>query len=310
MSQARITVAGETVTVDYTLPAADGPMDHYGLALVWQNSDYADIPAVFAELDWLGVRSIRGRYQTGGGGAQVMAECVARGISWCVSFAPETWFEAGAPSVNSIRNQFESRFRECLSQPGALDVVSFVETANEPNQVRGGGQPIADWGQRVIELSQVAKTVRDELAPGLPILSAAMHVNDNDGADWLQVAGSYADLINLHSYPKGLDATNLLDGRIATARAAFPGLRVVLTEHGWVVSPPCTQTGPVLVTPEDQAYYVGRAPGLLFDHPDVEHAYLFELRDGSGTGVQDCRGLIRGTTWRPAGHVFRDLSNT
>ena len=294
------------------IPKPDGPMDHYGVCLVLQNGDdYGDLDAVLAELEYLGVRSIRARFQSGERGAKVMDWCVRNGVKWCVSFAPEDWFEVGAASKTSICAQFEDSLRECLALPGALDVVKFIEVANEPNNSRNS-TPIADWPDRVIALSLTAQAVRDELAPGIPVLSAAMHVNDHGGADWLKVIGSYADLINLHSYPKGDEVTTLLDERITTAQAAFPGLRVVVSEHGWVVSPPCVPPkngGPRLVTAEQQETFVSHAPGLFFDHPEVEHAFLFELRDSEtgGTGVQDCRGLVRSGTWRPAGEALRAL---
>ena len=290
-------------------PPADGPMDHYGVALVLQNSaDYGDLDRVLADLEYLGVRSIRARFQSGGRGARVMEWCVANDVKWCVSFAPESWFEVGAPSVESICDQYETALRECMALPGAADVVSYIEVANEPNQSRNS-TPIADWPTRVKALSEVAAAEREA---GIPVLSAAMHVNDHCGADWLAVKDSYADAISLHHSPKGDTITTLLDERIATAQAAFPGLKVVITEHGWVQSPPYdppAKGGPRPVTPERCAELVAETPGILYDHPDVEHAFYFEVEGGSGSSNQASRGLrLKDGTWTPAGEALRALT--
>ncbi|MCB9415407.1 MAG: hypothetical protein H6526_08985 [Actinobacteria bacterium] len=291
-------------------PPADGPMDHYGVALVLQNSaDYGDLDRVLADLEYLGVRSIRARFQSGGRGARVMEWCVANDVKWCVSFAPESWFEVGAPPPEEIDRQYRAALTECLSLPGSENVVDYIEVANEPNQSRNS-TPIADWPERVVLLSEAAKEIQSPFSYP-KILSAAMHVNDHGGADWLKVAGSYADAISLHHYPKGDTITTLLDERIATAQAAFPGLKVVITEHGWVSSPPYKvpdKGGPRPVTPERCAELVAETPGILYAHPDVEHAYLFELEGGTGTGNQDARGLVYQGQWTAAGEALRALT--
>ena len=290
-------------------PPADGPMDHYGVALVLQNSaDYGDLDRVLGDLEYLGVRSIRARFQSGGRGARVMEWCVANDVKWCVSFAPESWFEVGAPSINDICDEYADDLRECMALPGAADVVSYIEVANEPNQSRNS-TPIADWPTRVKALSEVAAAEREA---GIPVLSAAMHVNDHGGADWLKVADSYADAISLHHYPKGDTITTLLDERIATAQAAFPGLKVVITEHGWVQSPPYdppAKGGPRWVTPERCAELIVEATGILYAHPDVEHAFYFEAEGGSGSSNQASRGLrLKDGTWTAAGEALRALT--
>ena len=121
-------------------PPADGPMDHYGVALVLQNSaDYGDLDRVLGDLEYLGVRSIRARFQSGGRGARVMEWCVANDVKWCVSFAPESWFEVGAPPPEEIDRQYRAALTECLSLPGSENVVDYIEVANEPNQSIGAG---------------------------------------------------------------------------------------------------------------------------------------------------------------------------
>ena len=66
--------------------------------------------------------------------------------------------------------------------------------------------------------------------------------------------------------------------------------------------------GPRYVTPERCAELVAETPGILYDHPDVEHAFLFELEGGTGTGSQDARGLVYQGSWTVAGEALRALT--
>lgn len=271
-------------------PGPSPAIEAFGVVTPWQIPDYDDVEAVFAHLVRLGVKTIRGRWRTGGKGDQVMSLCAQHGIKWLVTFIPEAWCEAGAPGITASTSTLAQRMRAALSHPDAASVVIGVENANEPNHVRGGGTPLADWPQRCAAWGDKMMQILDELGLFLvPVLSPAMHdeADDNvNGAHWqaLADAGCNFDVVSMHAYPKGKEATNLLAERLGRVNAAFPDEPTVwLTEFGWMTNPDVN--GPAYTDPETAADYLRAAPEALYEFGgQVERFFYYELI-GSDRGI-------------------------
>ncbi len=270
-------------------PGPSPAIEAFGVVTPWQIPDYDDVEAVFAHLVRLGVKTIRGRWRTGGKGDQVMSLCAQHGIKWLVTFIPESWCESGAPGITATTSTLAQRMRAALSHPDAASVVIGVENANEPNHVRGGGTPLADWPQRCAAWGVKMVQVCHELGLSVPVLSPAMHdeADDNvNGAHWQALADAFCpfDVVSMHAYPKGKEATNLLAERLGRVNAAFPDEpRVWLTEFGWMTNPDVN--GPAYTDPETAADYLRSAPDALYDFGgQVERFFYYELI-GSDRGI-------------------------
>lgn len=303
---ARIGGVDHQASTQLTLPPAGSPeLDAFGIVTPWQIPEYDDPAAVMALVADLGVKTIRGRWRTGGKGDQVMGLCAEYGIGWLVTFIPEEWAESATTNVASTETQLASRMRAALSHPDAADVVVGVENANEPNHARSGGGVAADWPARCARWATVMHTIRAEVGGSWPILSPAMHdvADDNaNGGHWLALAASGCrfNVISLHAYPKGKQATNLLTERLGRVNAAYPSRPPVwLTEFGWMTDP--GTTGPAYTTPAQAATYIAEAPALLYGYGgQVQRSFYYEL-------IGSDRGLWRNDTWTLPGVALRDL---
>lgn len=289
-------------------PPPNPALEAFGVVVPWQMPDYADVAATFDLLVDLGVKTIRGRWRAGGKGDQVMSLCAEHGVQWLATFIPESWCETGAPTLTKTLTTLDANLRAAFAHPDASAVVVGIENANEPNHVRGGGQPLADWPNRCAEWSLKMRAVRDELGLTFPILTPAMHdvADDNvNGGHWQALADAdcYYDAVSLHAYPKGKEATNLLAERLGRVNAAFPEQPPVwLTEFGWMTN--AGVNGPAYTTPEQAALYMAEAPGLLHGFGEqVARAFYYEL-------VGNDRGLWRNGAWEPAGVTLRDMLTT
>lgn len=295
-------------------PSAPDARALVGVVTPWQTADYKDIPGTFARLDALGVKVIRGRWLSGGRGDQVMAACALRGMKWLVTFAPESWTEQGAGTLASQLKTLETWMRAAFAHPNAASVVLAVENINEPEHVRGGGQPVSDWAARVAAYSLKMRDVRDSIGASWPILSSALNdklQDDTAGAGWVTLSGSgmHCDGISLHGYLKGqpLDGP-LLEERIARASVIGADLPVWLTETG-AVTEPAKRGGPVVVSRQEQADLYASIAQTVFDHERLHMAFLFELNDAmpANTEPEGNRGLYDGAgQMKPAAVVMRD----
>jgi len=265
-------------------------VDSLGVVAPWQLPDYKAMPllAYFNMLSELGVKTIRGRWETGGRGDQVMDLCAQFGIKWLVTLIPESWGESGAKSIILLSATLKARLDAMFANPAAVDVVIGVEGMNEPNQGRSGAVILADWPQRCAAFNKTIADWRQTNGGSWVILSSAMHDEEDDkhnGGDWVKLAAAYAeagtmpDIISVHSYPKGQQADNLLDERLARVNAAFPQIMPVwVTEFGWFMT---QGGGPAYTPPETAAEYMRTAPDLLIgaNGGQVERAFYYELTD-------------------------------
>jgi hypothetical protein len=255
---------------------------------------YADLGRWFGELAAMGVTQIRGAFgQNNAKAREALPLCRQHGIKWLMVLVPEDW------SVNAAGVATRMKW---LHDNGWHDVVLGFENINEPDHERGGGQPPADWAQRVVTLQKAIHANRNLYFPGVPVLTSSLHdlVQDaTDGAGYVAIseAGPYADAVAMHSYPKGKEVTTALDERLARVDKGFPEHPVWLTETGWSTYTKTGSSGPVPTTEADAATYGAQVPATIHEHPRVDKAFRFELLDDPGASNPEANyGLIR-TDW-------------
>ncbi len=150
------------------------------------------------------------------------------GLAWGMTVCPDLSFSDA---------QLVSRIRHIARN--AADVCHYVEGVNEPNHVRGGGSPPADWVKRTVAKQKVIwQTVRSE--PSLAhvkVVGPALHAVEGTESQYraLRDAGvvRYMEYAGLHRYHGGRYPDHLLDQRLAWVKKYWGGKPVWITETGY-----------------------------------------------------------------------------
>ena len=197
----------------------------------------------------------------------------------------------------------------------AADLCLFVEGVNEPNYVRGGGTPPADWAERAVALQRtIFQAVRSHpQLDHVTVVGPSLQTFVATEADYERMAslglGDVIDAAGLHSYPSGRYPSRGLDDRLLPLQEHFPDVPVWLTETGYTNAVGrSSATGGATPVPDEVA--AAYAPALLLEAVDRGLAVAwYEALDDPDPGAKDdtesAYGLVAvgdsgaPSTWRP-----------
>lgn len=172
----------------------------------------------------------------------------------------------------------------------AADRCLYIEGLNEPNYVRGGGNPSTDWVRRtVVQQSVIWEAVRRE--PALadvtvlgPSLQAAVATDDDYEQLTEEGITEYFDAAAVHVYPGGHQPAHGMAERLAQVRDAWPDRPVWVTETGYT-NATASDSGHPPVPEEVAGDY---APSALLEAVDRDyHVTWYELLDDPDAGEPD-----------------------
>jgi len=113
-------------------------------------------------------------------------------------------------------------------------------------------------------------------------------------------------------YPRGSDVLTGLEERIERADIAYAGKPVWLSETGWTTYRKSGSGGHAATTEADAAAYGAAAPAIIRDHPRVDKAFRFELRNhppaATSTNSEARFGIVRPDgSWKPQAEALLDV---
>ncbi len=201
------------------------------------------------------------------------------GISWGMTVCPTLAYK-DADLVRRLRHIADN----------AADICLYVEGVNEPNYVRGGGSPPADWPQRTVAKQKLIwQAVKAD--PRLshvkvvgPSLQAVVGKENHYKA--LRDAGivRYMDYAGIHRYHGGRYPDHLIDERLAWIDRYWGGKPTWITETGYT-NALARKRGHNPVPEDVSAAY---APSALLEAVDRGcKVTWFELLDDPDPGAKD-----------------------
>ncbi|MEO8105737.1 MAG: hypothetical protein ABI720_00325 [Actinomycetes bacterium] len=269
---------------------------------------YADTGAWIDRLATLDVRYFRGLYAEGlESVAQTVSEARSLGLGWVATVTPPDWTQS-TTALNS---------RLAHIRDNAADVIIAIEGVNEPNNIRGGGSPPADWAEQTLDVQKaIYEFVKTEM-PSTQVIGPSLHATVPTAyADHLRLGSlgvqNYFDYAGLHRYFGGRYPDYLVDERLGWINEAYGDVPTWVTETGYT-NAMATPDGHLPVPEEVSAAYAPITVLEFFTRGCQSIRYeLLDDPDPDNADIESSFGLWRtpsldSATWteKPEADVMR-----